>query len=1077
MKVVYVMTKSNFDFLVESNPTLAKIGINAEKVLYADPNASMVKVRQFAEALAETLVNIEEINLDDTRQVIKLNALKKDGVLEEDIFRLFTLIRRKGNDAAHNGMHGTIDNAIRLLESAHYLASWYMEVYVDYEFHKIPFITPPNTEKVHKDTILKLEEENAKLREEYTKTLAKRKFVSEIENDSKKKRRERATVYSRNNPLSEAQTRELIDEQLRIVGWEADTEVLNYKTKKTMPQKNRKMAIAEWKCGSKYADYALFDGLTLVGIVEAKKYDKDISSDIEQAKTYARLVEKIEGIVFVEMNSDIKVPFLYATNGREYIKQFETKSGIWFLDARNPKDIAKALNGWHSAEDLRKKLEVNQEDANGQLEKNKKYPEFAGRYYQREAIEAVEQAIIEGKDRILLSMATGTGKTRTAMSLMYRLLDNKRMRRILFLVDRKSLGTQAHDAIKDAMIDTYSFADIYDIKGLAEQRPEETTRIHIATVQGMVKRLFYSEDPENSISIGEYDMIIVDEAHRGYTEDRDMTDDEFAYFSAQDYMSQYRRVIDYFEATVLGLTATPALHTTKIFGKPVYEYGYKDAVIDGFLVDHNPPHNIKTKLSEEGIHFNKGEQVTLWDENTQNIDKAELEDELDFDVEDFNRKVITESFNREVVNYLTDKINPLKKAKTLIFATTNKHANLVVDLLNKSYKEKGFDIDDNTIMKITGDVHDVEEKIKRFKNEQDPNIVVTVDLLTTGIDVPKITNLVFLRRVRSRILYEQMLGRATRRADEIEKDSFEIFDAVKLYSTLEKVSDMTPVVKHPKQKTMDIYQSAIETQSEEDYGFYKAQLLSKLQRKKVHIPIEDRKEIAELANHQTLDSFITSIKGMSKEELKKNERSIQRIAEFKKPKNAVVISEHEDELLEVTRGYGEGNVAPGDYLEEFNQFIKENVNKISALNILVNRPSDLTREELKNIKHILSDRQFNEQSLQTAWKEEKNEKLAADIISFIRQAAIGDPLSTPEQRISNAMNKVRGMADWNVQQEDWLDHIENQLKAEPVLAPTAKQAFEEIDIFKARGGFKMVDKIFKGRLNEIVEVINDNMYA
>src|SRR5699024_3336024 len=165
-----------------------------------------------------------------------------------------------------------------------------------------------------------------------------------------------------------------------------------------------------------------------------------------------------------------------------------------------------------------------------------------------EAVQAVEKAIESDQRRMLLAMATGTGKTRTALSLMYRLIKSKRVRRILFLVDRTSLGKQVADALKDTKVENLSLSDIYDVKEVSDIKPEDTTKIQIATVQGMVRRLFYQEEGENIPSVGTYDFIVVDEAHRGYTEDKTISEEEITYFNEKEYISQYRRVIDYFDA-------------------------------------------------------------------------------------------------------------------------------------------------------------------------------------------------------------------------------------------------------------------------------------------------------------------------------------------------------------------------------------------------------------------------------------------------------------------------------------------------------------------------------------------------
>ena len=215
----------------------------------------------------------------------------------------------------------------------------------------------------------------------------------------------------------------------------------------------------------------------------------------------------------------------------------------------------------------------------------------------------------------------------------------------------------------------------------------------------------------------------------------------------------------------------------------------------GFLlVDHDPPHELETKLSVEGIHYKKGDFITRCDSLTGEITNSELlDDELNFDVDNFNRKVVNENFNRVVLEEIAKYIAPNSLGKTLIFAVDDKHADLIVQILKEIYTVQG--VSNDAITKITGSIGDrerVQDAIRRFKNECFPNIVVTVDLLTTGVDVPKIDTLVFMRRVKSRILFEQMLGRATRLCSDIGKTHFRIFDAVGVYAALEKFIEMKP---------------------------------------------------------------------------------------------------------------------------------------------------------------------------------------------------------------------------------------------------------------------------------------------
>ena len=192
-------------------------------------------------------------------------------------------------------------------------------------------------------------------------------------------------------------------------------------------------------------------------------------------------------------------------------------------------------------------------------------------------------------------------------------LFSERFRRILFLVDRSALGEQAAAAFHETRMENMqTFADIFAIKALVEKTPDDDTKVHIATIQGMVKRIIYNDDKQNKPGVGQYDCIVVDECHRGYLLDRELSDTELEFRDQSDYLSKYRAVVEYFDAYKVGLTATPALHTSEIFGEPVYTYSYTEAVIDGYLVDHQPPRSIVTHLAQDGIHYRVNEKVQVY---------------------------------------------------------------------------------------------------------------------------------------------------------------------------------------------------------------------------------------------------------------------------------------------------------------------------------------------------------------------------------------------------------------------------------------------------------------------------------
>ena len=793
---------SNFIFLKEEFPILANIAETAELNIYSDPVTALFKLRQFGEKYVHIL--FDEHGMELPRESTFHNCLKDleyNGVLPERVKDLLFTIKNKGNYAVHDNK-GTTDDAKTILFSAFKIAKWLCETYSvkSVDLSDIKFNPPVevDTQKELQDLEISYKE----LEEKFNKLQAERKTegITEQRANEINTRKKKATAKIE---MSEAETRELIDAQLQQAGWEVNTNELNYKINKTVPQRGKNMAIAEWPVGKKWADYALFIGNELYGIVEAKKYSHDISTDLGQSMIYAELAEAKYGANIIGQWNSYKVPFLFSTNGRPFLEQIKTKSGIWFLDARHELNNSKSIKAWYSPEGLIKLFDQDTQSANDKLKNNpldflQSKSGLGLRNYQLKAIKAVEDTLINQPDqnRALLAMATGTGKTRTIMGLCYRLIQTNRFKRILFLVDRSLLGTQAFDSFKDTkVVDLNTFAEIYEVKGLKDLKPDKDTRLHFATVQSMVKRLFYNDNDISIPTVDAYDCIIIDEAHRGYLLDKEIDEDDLNFKDQRDYVSKYRMVLDYFDAFAVGLTATPALHTTDIFGKPVYTYSYREAVIDGYLIDHDPPYIIKTKLSEEGIVWKKGEKPQAYDkENNEIVELAELEDELSIEVAGFNKLVITENFNRAVITELVNQLDPESDEKTLIFAATDEHADLVVTLLKEAFSDIGLDLPENAIRKITGNTYDPQDLVKHYKNERFPNIAVTVDLLTTGIDVPQICNLVFLRRIKSRILYEQMLGRATRRCDDIGKEQFHIYDAVRLYESLQDYTQMKPVV-------------------------------------------------------------------------------------------------------------------------------------------------------------------------------------------------------------------------------------------------------------------------------------------
>lgn len=1110
---------------------LVRTAAFAERYVFDDANAALFKLRLFGENLARQAAAYSAFAVTERDPFSQIVGMLRDGrVITSEVKQLFDGLRLAGNSAAHTPA-GDRREALHQLRMAHKLAVWFQASFGrDRNFKRPAFVPPPDpvlaeqeltqelarlremlvqsqeqsqgaiaTAEEHAKRLqeaelrveqayqqqaaaLELAAETEQLLVEQEKAFQKKLEAIQVAAAAKPPAEQEAVVQAAHQQaeqvdLDEVTTRRLIDSQLRAAGWEADTDSLRHSAG-ARPVKGRNLAIAEWPTQNGPADYCLFAGLKPVAVIEAKRSNKNCASAIVQAKRYS---QGFRGEPSQEPNGGpwetCQVPFLFSTNGRPYLRQIQELSGIWFQDARKTYNHPRALEAWYTPEGLTQMLAQDIESAEHRLE-TESIDYLPLRDYQAEAIRAVEKRIREGGREMLVAMATGTGKTRTCIGLIYRLIKAGRFRRVLFLVDRSALGHQTGDALQDLRLENYqSFSDIYDVKQLGDLRPDTETKLHIATVQGMVKRLLYPDENSPPVPVDWYDCIVIDECHRGYNLDQEMSDSELEFRSEAEYISKYRRVIDHFDAVRIGLTATPALHTTEIFGPPIYQYSYRQAVIDGWLVDHEPPYQIRTKLSQDGILWNKGEEMKIIDSQTNQLELFNTPDEVNFEVDAFNRQVLTENFNREVCKALTDHIDPTLPGKTLVFCVNDLHADMVVRILKETFAEAYGPIYDDTIMKITGSSDKPLQLIRRYKNEQRPNIVVTVDLLTTGIDVPAICNLVFLRRVKSRILFEQMLGRATRLCADLyapgdDKQRFQIFDAVDLYSGLQQVSQMKPVVTQPSISFEQLVEELCTIDDEAYQAQVKDQLIAKLQRKKLS---DSQKERLEAATGMSQRELIDHLKNSSPKSLadwfreRKSTGTI--LDDVRRGGTRFVVSDHEDELRSVERGYGTAK-KPEDYLEAFRDYVTQHLDDLPALLIVTQRPRDLTRTQLRELRLALDEAGFTEANLRTAWRETTNQDIAATIIGYIRHVACGQPLVAHKERVQAAMKQIMESQPWTPPQRKWLERIGKQLEQEVIVDREALDAGQ----FKQQGGLERLNKIFNGALQNVLRQIADKIW-
>lgn len=1135
------MPTSNFDFLKDHDELLVRLAQTAEACFVPDPNTTLIKMRQLGEELAKTIAS--RVGVESGREVKQIDLLRDLDYtlrLDRQVKDAFHTLRKLGNPAAHDITSSTHRDALKSLQVGHALSAWFHTNFGGDKarsFKPKAFVKPIDpSEEVRRleDAMLELQKRHQSAQDrlaqteqlqqiEAQKAAAEKQRADEMASESKiweevaseheaklaeyrakmdaanveylasfhkqapqQQAQQIRTIEKSTLRLNEAETRLLIDEQLIEAGWQADSINLRY-SQGARPVPNENRAIAEWPTDSGPADYVLFMGLTPVAVVEAKKTAKNVYGAIDQAKRYAKGLQE-KGAFIVETHyGEFKVPLTLATNGRPYLKQLEQESGTWFLDVRDSTNRRKALKGWYTPEEIKTYLRQTPQQAEAELDAMDFDYNLALRDYQISAIKSVESTIKQGKGSALIAMATGTGKTKTAIAMVYRLLKSERFRRILFLVDRSALGVQATDDFSEVRLENLNtFADTFDVMGMEQNKPvrpipDDDTKVHVATVQGLVKRILYPGDNDHKPGVGQYDCIVVDECHRGYLLDRELSDTEILFRDQKDYQSKYRSVIEYFDAFKIGLTATPALHTTEIFGPPVFTYSYTEAVLDGYLNDHLPPVRIHTKLAEQGIKYAVNDTVKVYDVDNSRIETYKTPDELNFDVSDFNRKVIAPEFTKVVTKWLVenDAINPYSPAKTLVFCVTDKHADEVVEAFKAAIENYHGEVEDDAVQKITGAIDKPLDKIRSYKNDRLPNIAVTVDLLTTGVDVPKICNLVFLRRVNSRILFEQMLGRATRLCPEIGKGPFRIYDAVDIYKQLEKVNTMKPVVTNVDISFSDLEAEMTQVSAPELQDLAKSQFIAKLQVKKNFLTDEQADKFEIIAGKPPAE-FAKALKTMPLESVAEwftqnpglGELLDQKVAGngagFKAP---VVLHDGVDQVTQTTTGYGEGQ-KPEDYLNAFKDFINANSNRLLAIQTVINKPWALSRQSLKELAVELDRNRFREQDLQTAWSEVKQEEITARIIGFIRQAALGEPLIPWEDRVDNALERILNSHPWKTPQKQWLQLMADQMKATTIVDEAALNQ----GIFRHQGGIKRANKLFEKPITEVLDQFNRQLW-
>jgi len=885
---------------------------------------------------------------------------------------------------------------------------------------------------------------------------------------------------------NERETRKkLIDRALADAGW---SPIVRYDD--GVPYDSA--AVEEYPTANGPVDYALFDHGEPLALVEAKWLGVGPQNVLQQAQRYAR------GVTDSPFNfNGCRIPFVYSTNGTKF----------FFQDLRERNSYSREVAAFHTPTALREMLTRDPSAAIHWLRETPNTIEKL-RPYQLEAIQAVEQSTLAGKRKMLMAMATGTGKTFTIISLIYRLMKSGLAKRVLFLVDRRALAAQAvtemnkFDAEPGLKFNqTY---EVYSQRFRREDFDEEEhfdprvlpteylthpqpghAFVYVCTIQRMRINLFgkpaewrgddvddESDASKLDIPINAFDLVIADECHRGYTSSEE---------------SKWREVLNHFDAIKIGLTATPASHTTAYFKEIVYRYPYERAVREGYLVDYDPV-QIRSKVKMEGVFLKPGEEVGLKNRESGQLKFEMLEDERelpvatheeDWTAPDTNRKIV-----QEFAQYARQQELELGRfPKSLFFACNDlphtSHADQLVQMLRDEFG-KG----DEFVQKITGSpsVDRPLQKIRWFRNRPETGIVVTVDLLSTGVDIPALENIVLMRPIKSRILFEQIIGRGTRLHDKFlqgpPKTHFTVFDAASVLEYFRSASEMNDAP--PDKPTRKYTEIVGDIYANRDREYNVRVLVRRLQRIAKNVAPEGRARFRAFTGTDDVSAFARDLPAALDNNWAYTITTLQNpefqrlLDNYPRTRSYFIIAESAEDTVTMQEGFKTTDgrfLKPSDYIAEFEKFVRENPEHVEAIRILLERPADWNTDALRELRAKLQARpeQFTEARLRVAYRH-----ALADIISIIHYAARREPLLTAEERVNRAVAQVRAKNYFTEQQTKWLELIRSHLIANLAIE---SDDFNLVLIQNVGGTWQRVNRDFGGKLPEVIQQINEAVAA
>lgn len=717
---------TNFDYLKE-NPkfdAFSDVAIAAERVLSIDPTTCIINCRRAMEFAIKWMYSVDAaLKMPYQDTLVSLMGTEEfRDIIDSNLMKRMDFIRKMGNNAAHSGKKITKDQAVLCLENLFIFLDFVSYCYAE-----------SYEERTFDKSLLTKEEADSAPSQESIPDLELKKLIEEneaLKAELTARREEQAETYvPKPLDLSEYNTRKIyIDAMLIDAGWKEGSDWINEVELPGMPNKS----------DVGYADYVLYDNAHKpLAVIEAKRTCVDVSKGRQQAKLYADIIEKQYG----------RRPCVFLTNG------FDTR----IIDGQYPERKVACI---YSKSDLERMFNLRRMRTSlAHVNVDKK---IAGRYYQEAAVRAVCDSFDKkNRRKALLVMATGSGKTRTVIELCHVLLDAGWVKNILFLADRTSLVTQA----KRAFVNNYASLSVTN---LCEEKDNYNAHCVFSTYQTMMNCIDSVKVEEQKLfTCGHFDLVICDEAHRSI-------------------YNKYKDIFTYFDAPLVGLTATPKdeidKNTYEIFdleqGVPTYGYELAQAVKDGYLVDFL---SVETRLKfiEQGIVYSElSEEDKAVYESTFEMEDGELPEAISSSA--LNSWIFNEDTIRQVLNtVMTDGLKidyGQKLGKTIIFAKNHDHAEKILEIFNKDYPHlNGFaQVIDNRINYAQSLIDEFSEPKKL------PQIAISVDMMDTGIDVPEVLNLVFFKRVMSYSKFWQMIGRGTRLCpgliDGEDKSKFYIFD-------------------------------------------------------------------------------------------------------------------------------------------------------------------------------------------------------------------------------------------------------------------------------------------------------------